>query len=147
MSYPRPCRLLIVDDDIDTVRVLESLFAAHGFSVETSSNGRDGFLKISSGNYDVIVLDLVMPDVDGFDVLRTLREMYLPLLSRIIVLTGASGNELRAPTYDGEIFARIQKPGRASELAETAWRCARANGVNPPLKLGQENPPEQSPLR
>jgi DNA-binding response OmpR family regulator len=66
-------RVLLVDDDRDLVALLARGFRYEGFDVRTALSGRDGLELASGGDCDVVVLDIGMPGLDGFGVLRRLR--------------------------------------------------------------------------
>jgi two-component system alkaline phosphatase synthesis response regulator PhoP len=66
--------ILVVDDDPDSRRALLDLLTADGYHVACASGGREALRMIASGTPDCVVLDYAMPEVTGFEVLRTLRE-------------------------------------------------------------------------
>ncbi len=71
-SLPR--RILVIDDEIDIRESLETLLSLDGYSVDLAENAEEGLRKAEAGNYDLILLDLMMPDRSGMDVLREVRE-------------------------------------------------------------------------
>ena len=79
MSVPKrdvPVRLLLVDDDESLCRMFSTLFTKHGFSVTTASDGIEGFETATRGEFDTIIADLNMPRMDGWGMLRMLRDDY-----------------------------------------------------------------------
>ena len=70
---PKP-RILVVDDEADIRESLETLLMLEGYEVELAHNGGDGLRKMESGFYDLVLLDLMMPDRSGMEVLREVRE-------------------------------------------------------------------------
>lgn len=66
-------RVLVVDDDADIRDLVALKLQATGLHVETASDGLAGFEKASQGNFDAIVLDVMMPGMSGIDVLQALR--------------------------------------------------------------------------
>ena len=66
-------RLLIVDDDPDLCDLVQRYLEAEGFVISVVHSGAEGTHAGISGNYDLIVLDVMLPDIKGFDVLRELR--------------------------------------------------------------------------
>jgi DNA-binding response OmpR family regulator len=105
--------VLIADDEKNIVQLARMYLQAEGFTVETASNGQEALDKVKQARPDLLVLDLMMPDLDGWDVCRRLRkESDLP----IIMLTARSddvdkivGLELGADDY-------MTKPFNAREL-------------------------------
>src|ERR1035441_4967781 len=66
-------RVLVVDDELDIREGLETLLHLEGYSVDLAANGTEGLRKIESRAYDMVLLDLMMPDRSGMDVLRDVR--------------------------------------------------------------------------
>src|SRR5579871_275511 len=67
-------RVLVVDDEADIRESLDALLSLEGYSVELAQNATEGLRKLEAGNYDLILLDLMMPDRSGMEVLREVRE-------------------------------------------------------------------------
>jgi len=66
-------RVLIVDDNEDVRRILELRLSLAGFEVGGAADGREGLATLRAGHWDLVLLDLVMPEVDGFEFLAELR--------------------------------------------------------------------------
>ena len=66
-------RILIVEDDTETISFIKRGFEQDGYLVDTAVNGEDGLLMASTSDYDVIILDRMLPRIDGLSVVRTLR--------------------------------------------------------------------------
>jgi DNA-binding NtrC family response regulator len=67
-------RILVVDDEADIRESLEALLCLEGYTVELAQNGVEGLRRAESANYDIVLLDLMMPDRSGMEVLREIRE-------------------------------------------------------------------------
>jgi len=67
-------KVLIVDDDRYIRELYEELLKSEGYTVETAVDGEDGLNKISAGGYDLILLDVMMPKIDGYGVLVKLED-------------------------------------------------------------------------
>src|SRR5579862_1780838 len=67
-------RILVIDDEADIRESLETLLTLEGYTVEMAQNGAEGLKRAESGSYDIILLDLMMPDRSGMDVLAEIRE-------------------------------------------------------------------------
>lgn len=66
-------RILIVDDEKDFTEIVSTLLDFHNFQADTVNDPREALKKISVGNYDLVVSDLMMPGMDGFQMIETLR--------------------------------------------------------------------------
>ena len=69
-----PKRILVIDDEADIRESLDALLSQDGYAVELAESGTEGLRKAEAGNYDLILLDLMMPDRSGMDVLREVRQ-------------------------------------------------------------------------
>jgi CheY-like chemotaxis protein len=119
--------ILVVDDDRAIRSLLEALLLRSGATVDSASDGREAIERLRTGAYAAIILDLMMPVVDGFEVLEHVRSNAPELLSRIIVLTAVSQKRLDAlAQYSGDIWAVIRKPFDLNELMASVTACATA---------------------
>lgn len=66
-------KILLIDDDQDILDVYQEFLTAEGFQVDIARDGEEGLAKIHQGGYDLILLDIMMPKVDGIGVLKQLR--------------------------------------------------------------------------
>lgn len=81
-------RMLCVDDNADLRNSLAQQFVLEDFDVDTAVDGRDALAKIAANNYDIVLLDLKMPGLDGMGVLRELKTMNKN--PHVIVLTAVA---------------------------------------------------------
>jgi DNA-binding response OmpR family regulator len=79
--------VLVVDDDPDVVAMLHFAFEDSGFSVRTATDGKQALIAIEEHSPDVIVLDLMMPNLDGFGLLRSRRQRNLAPDARVVIIT------------------------------------------------------------
>ncbi len=112
-------RLLVVEDSARLRDSLADGLTAAGFAVDTAPNGRDGLLSARATSYDAIVLDLMLPEVDGLTVLRTLRSEHrsTPILilsandriaHRVEGLSAGADDYLVKPFSFDELLARLR---------------------------------------
>lgn len=119
-------RVLLVEDDSSTARSIELALAAEGIVCDTAELGEEGLEIGKIYDYDIILLDLMLPDIDGFEVLLRLRAAKVKV--PILILSGLSGSEqkikglgfgaddyLTKPFNRGELIARIQAIVRRSK--------------------------------
>ncbi len=97
-------KLLIVDDDIDIVNSLKALFEQQGFEVSTAENGRKCLLELERGFEGLILLDLMMPELNGIETIKKMRIDGFLETNMVIVLTvqRVQGEEIN------EIYPYIQ---------------------------------------
>lgn len=107
-------RLLISDDDKDIARALTALFEHHHYSVDAVYNGTDACAYAMTGNYDGIVLDIMMPGLNGLEVLRQLRAK--DIKTPVLLLTAKGDIEDKVNGLDAGADDYLAKPFAASEL-------------------------------
>lgn len=114
-------RALVVDDDA-AIRVLVSrILSRHGFSVDTVRDGAEAIEMLLQHSYDVIALDLMMPRIDGYGVVRYLIEHDPELLDKVIVMTAFGAQALTKVCPPVARF--IEKPFDVSRLLAEAAEC------------------------
>src|SRR5688572_22242833 len=120
--------VLVVDDDERQRLMLSEMISSLGYPVETAIDGQDALAKLETTQYAVIITDLVMPRVDGFQLLRTLIER--DELTPAIVLTGF-GNITHAVSvvHDLHAFWFLEKPMQPAILAALLDRAVRYGAV------------------
>ena len=107
-------RLLIAEDDHDIARALTVLFEHNHYSVDAVANGNDAYDYGVSGNYDGIILDIMMPGMDGLEVLKHLRADSVN--TPVLLLTAKGEIEDRVDGLDAGADDYLPKPFAASEL-------------------------------
>lgn len=122
--------VLIVDDDVELCDLLQSYLSTHGWSVSTAQSGEAGLHSAQQGNPDLIILDVMLPDMDGFEVLRRLHQVhpYRVLLltargeevDRIVGLEMGADDYLGKPFNPRELMARMKAILRRSQAAGDA---------------------------
>jgi DNA-binding response OmpR family regulator len=83
----RPARLLIVDDVIDNRRILARRFGRSGFEITEAEDGAQALALIAAHAFDMVLLDIAMPGLDGFEVLRRIREHHASSVLPVIMVT------------------------------------------------------------
>lgn len=86
-------RLLIIDDEVLVLKSLSEKFTHEGFSVQTARDGKEGITKALSDHPDIILLDIIMPVMDGLTMLRLLRQDSWGKDAEVIILTNLSSAE------------------------------------------------------
>ncbi len=109
-------RVLIVDDNADIVESLSRGLRAQGYDVETAHDGLDAIEKAVRFRPHVVVLDLLLPILSGWDVARTLRRVRLFARPLLIALSGLGGEEHRAASRAAGFELHLRKPVRLATL-------------------------------
>jgi len=123
-------RVLVIEDQADLRRALERGLRESGYAVDVAADGEDGLFKATSWNYDAIVLDLMLPKLDGWELLKRLRrEKKTPVLiltardtldDRVRGLDSGGDDYLVKPFEHAELLARLRALiRRASNQAES----------------------------
>jgi DNA-binding response OmpR family regulator len=106
MSY----KLLIVDDEEDIANALKSRFLREGYKVVLAFDGEEALEKVKSENPDIILLDLILPKLNGFDVLKEIRQNYNDKWRPVIILSVKGDLESLKKGYDLEADLYLTKP-------------------------------------
>ncbi|AMV23716.1 Response regulator MprA [Gemmata sp. SH-PL17] len=93
-------RVLVIDDEADTADSLARVLALHGFTAATATTGADALRALESDPPDVVVTDLLMPGVDGFEIARRVRSL-VPRRPLLVAVTGAARETLDAAEESG----------------------------------------------
>jgi adenylate cyclase len=91
MSDEGPARLLAVDDVPANVRLLEAVLTHHGYAVVAATDARAALDLVASAEPDLVLLDVVMPEIDGYALCRRLREREDTAVLPVIMVTSSSG--------------------------------------------------------
>ena len=145
-----PVRVLVVEDEKRLGDAIRRGLVAEGFVVDVETNGADGLWAAQNHPYDVIVLDIMLPKLNGYDVCRQLRadENWTP----VIMLTAKDGDldqvdafDLGADDYLTKPFV-VRRAGGAAASACPAWRArptGRADGGRPQPRPGRAHRPSR----
>jgi two-component system sensor histidine kinase/response regulator len=122
----RPLRVLVAEDNDFNAQLIEQVLARRGHHVSIAQNGREALALLESGDFELLILDIHMPELDGFEVTRALRRReretgaHLP----IIALTARSRKEDREKCLEVGMDDFLTKPFRASDLWAVMERVA-----------------------
>jgi DNA-binding response OmpR family regulator len=122
--------VLIVEDDPAIRRLEKMVLEREGYHVDVAGDGVEAVLKLGVIDYDVIILDLMMPNLDGFTFLNTLAANEPERLTRIIVTSAASPGVIRERMLE-KPFDVLPKPFDIQDLARRVRNCieAHSNGL------------------
>lgn len=131
--------MLLIDDDVELCALLKEFLAREGFAIEMENEGRRGLERALAGDLDLVILDVMLPGMDGFEILRQLRKKSLvPVLmltargedvDRIIGLELGADDYLPKPFNPRELAARIRAILRRTEARTPDRGPVDVNGV------------------
>ena len=109
-------KILIIDDDIDTLRLVGLVLQKEGYQIITANNGKQGLLKMSEETPDLILLDIMMPEMDGYEVARRLRKNPKTAEIPILMFTAKSQIEDKVTGFESGADDYLTKPTHPIEL-------------------------------
>jgi class 3 adenylate cyclase len=137
VSLSAPPKVLVVDDTPANVKLLADLLAIKGFGVATATNGEDALTKVATEKPDLVLLDVMMPGLSGYDVCRRIRAEPETALLPVVLVTSLDpqGERLKGieagaddflakPINQAELFARVRSLLRIKTLQDEVQRQA-----------------------
>jgi EAL domain-containing protein (putative c-di-GMP-specific phosphodiesterase class I) len=116
-------RVLLVDDDEGVLRAYARLLASRGCEVQTATGGKNALRCLDAGSFGVIVSDIAMPEMDGLEFLRNIRERDLDV--PVIMMTGAPGVQSAVRAFEYGAFRYLLKPVDSQALVDVVERALR----------------------
>ncbi|HET7710692.1 MAG TPA: response regulator [Thermoanaerobaculia bacterium] len=114
-------RALVCEDDPSIRSLVRTVMTREGFAVDLAADGREALERLEEDCYDVLLVDLMMPNVDGYAVIRELRDRRPAMLKRVIVMTAAS-TALREE-FPENICTLLPKPFDIDRLKQIVRDC------------------------
>jgi class 3 adenylate cyclase len=134
-----PPKVLVVDDTPHNVKLLADLLAVKGYAVATAAGGEEALAKVASDAPDLVLLDIMMPGLSGYDVCRRLRADPATALLPVVLVTSLDPHQERVkgmeagaddflskPINQAELFARVRSLLRVKSLQDEVRRQAEA---------------------
>ena len=126
MGDERAARILVVDDEDNITYLLGTAFRHFGFKVATAGSGRDALAKGGEFRPDLIMLDVMLPDLDGFEVCRRLRDGGLQMPVLFLTARDATEDKVRGLTLGGDDY--VTKPFSLEEVVARVRAILRRTG-------------------
>ncbi len=114
--------VLVVDDQPVIQRVLSAQLRKNGHEPETCGGGREALEILGQANFDLVILDIAMPEIDGLSLLRVLRQDLRFAKLPAVMLTASGQDEDRVAAFAAGATAFLNKPTSSWELSETIDR-------------------------
>jgi DNA-binding NtrC family response regulator len=124
-------RILVVDDEEIVIRSCLRILEGNGFQIETARDGREALQQVEQNAYDIMILDIMMPNVSGLDVLQRVKESHPDI--EVIMITGLSQIDTAVQAMKLGAFDYISKPFEPDELKLVVQRAVERR------RLLQEN--------
>ena len=116
MANAHHATILIVDDDLDTLRLVGLMLQRQGYQISAATNGQQGLDKAFEEDPDLILLDLMMPDMDGYEVTRRLRQNPSTTSTPILMFTAKTQLDDKVAGFEVGVNDYLTKPTHPSEL-------------------------------
>lgn len=121
-------KIIVIDDDAAVTELLSVLLRSNGFDVVATNNSVEGLALIKGGNFDLVVLDLMMPEIDGWEICKEVRSFSL---IPIIVLSALNDPSMVASVLDAGADDYLTKPTPSRILVAHINRILKRNGSSP----------------
>jgi pilus assembly protein CpaE len=109
-------KILIIDDDVDTLRLVGLMLQRQGYNISAASNGSQGLAKALEERPDLILLDVMMPDMDGYEVTRRLRKNPATVAIPILMFTAKTQLDDKVTGFEVGADDYLTKPTHPTEL-------------------------------
>jgi CheY-like chemotaxis protein/HPt (histidine-containing phosphotransfer) domain-containing protein len=145
VAAPRPASVLLADDNPVNTRLIVKTLEKHGHRVHCVSNGRDAVTSVTEQTFDLVLMDVQMPEMDGLDATRAIRHGEIGTSRRlpIVALTAHAMKGDREVCLAAGMDAYLTKPVRAEALLDVIERLTGSRSTSPPVPVAL---PEKTPL-
>jgi two-component system response regulator (stage 0 sporulation protein F) len=113
-------KVLIVDDEEHTRLGYAEVLRLEGYNVDAAENGREAFFMLQEKDFDVVVTDLRMPEIDGMSLIERIRQIKKD--QKIIIITAFGTFKSYKQAKDAGVTMFLNKPVRAKDLKEAVWQ-------------------------
>jgi DNA-binding response OmpR family regulator len=133
----RAARILVVDDDPTTLTLLQQVLRSDGYEVEAATSGEEALLYFQSAIPDLVLLDVIMPGIDGFTTCERMRQLDPHLDVPIVMLTGTDDYESIDRAFAARATDFIGKPFQWRLLLQRVRYALRTGRLNRELRLSR----------
>src|SRR5260221_10334851 len=116
MVEPAPLRVLVVDDSLEDLEIYREFLEARGYLVTVASDGEEAVNRALNASFDVMVLDIVLPRLDGLQVLTLLRSYSSTRALPVMTISAQTGEHVRAAALDAGADIALEKPLTPGDL-------------------------------
>lgn len=118
-------KILVIEDDPKVLRLEQAILAGAGYTVDTASRGAEAVEKLGTTQYDAIVLDIVMPGMDGYEVARRLRQLDTNKDTPLVMVAALSEPAVMKRGFEVEAAVFLKKPFTAEALRSAVRSVVR----------------------
>ena len=111
-----PKKILVIDDDAKILVLEKTILVQGGFAVETASDGIEGLEKLRAGGYDGIVLDVIMPRMDGYETAKQIKKLKEHKTTPIVMVTASTERSAMTQGFRSGAVVFISKPFTAKKF-------------------------------
>lgn len=120
-------KILIVDDDVDILRIITKMLALEDFDLDSAISGEEALEKINTNRPDIVLLDIMMPIMNGIEVLRRIKDIDKSI--RIIMITAFGDIDSYLDAMEWGAVEYINKPFESEELLRMINKVAPSPGI------------------
>jgi CheY-like chemotaxis protein len=143
LSSTPPMRILVVEDVLVNQKVARHLLARFGYDCDVASGGEDALAALERSDYQLVLMDVQMPGVDGLEATRRIRARWPERKVRIVALTANVGAEDVRACHDAGMDGFLGKPITLESLGAVLDQTASATAANAFIASGVEEHPEE----
>jgi DNA-binding response OmpR family regulator len=125
-------RIFVVDDEPDVIELLRTILEAEGFEVEATTDGRSALPRIVDRPPDLLLLDLMMPDMDGFELLKLVRQDPRGRDLRVLILSARTAPQDQLESLQLGANAYVFKPFSPRDLVRQVRSLLPSRGEDAP---------------
>ncbi len=131
-------KVLVIDDTPANVKLLADLLKVKGYEVSTAANGEEGLARVAAEHPDIVLLDIMMPGMSGYDVCRTIRANPGTALLPVVLVTSLDPNQERVKGMEAGADDFLQKPINQQELFARVKSLLRVKALQDEVKQQAE---------
>jgi len=117
-------KILLVDDDATVLDLVRETLEGCGYTIDTATNSQDALLKVKDGNYSMIIVDLLLPDMNGFILSQEIKRVNPTLADRILFISGILFGQSTVEHLGSIGAGFLSKPFQIDSLIEAVDKIA-----------------------
>jgi len=121
--------IIIAEDDPVNQKITQLMLRKLGIHAEITDNGREALQALERQHYDIVLMDIQMPELDGIETTKIIRERW-PYGPKIIIITDCDSETYKKPCMDAGANVFLAKPVMAKRLAEAIEHCVTAKEIS-----------------